>query len=42
MLDGRLNVDVAERRFRETDSGTAIDALLVAHRPSLGSQVNRA
>ena len=42
MLDGRLNVDVAERRFRETDSGTAIDALLVAHRPSLGSPVNGA
>ena len=41
-IDGRLNVDVAERRFRETDAGTAIDALLVAHRPSLGSQVNRA
>ncbi|MGW5145419.1 class I SAM-dependent methyltransferase [Rhodococcus koreensis] len=42
MLDGRLNVDVAERRFRETDAGTAIDALLVAHRPSLGSPVNGA
>ncbi|MFF2111973.1 class I SAM-dependent methyltransferase [Rhodococcus koreensis] len=42
MLDGRLNVDVAERRFRETDAGTAIDALLVARRPSLGSPVNGA
>ncbi|MFE5699713.1 class I SAM-dependent methyltransferase [Rhodococcus koreensis] len=42
MLDGRLNVDVAERRFRETGAGTAIDALLVAHRPSLGSPVNGA
>ncbi|QSE90027.1 class I SAM-dependent methyltransferase [Rhodococcus pseudokoreensis] len=41
-LDGRLNVDVAERRFRETDTGTAIDALVVAHRPSLGSPVNDA
>ena len=41
-FDGRLAVDVAERRFRETDAGTAIDALVVAHRPSLGSQVNRA
>ncbi|MFD9663879.1 class I SAM-dependent methyltransferase [Rhodococcus sp. NPDC059968] len=41
-FDGRLVVDVAERRFRETDAGTAIDALVVAHRPSLGSQVNRA
>ncbi|WP_054246511.1 class I SAM-dependent methyltransferase [Rhodococcus opacus] len=39
---GRLVVDVAERRFRETDAGTAIDALVVAHHPSLGSQVNRA
>ncbi|MFV9457227.1 class I SAM-dependent methyltransferase [Rhodococcus sp. NM-2] len=39
---GQLSVDVAERRFRETDAGTAIDALVVAHRPSLGSQVNRA
>ncbi|MFC9355364.1 class I SAM-dependent methyltransferase [Rhodococcus sp. NPDC057014] len=42
MLGGRLNVDVAERRFRDTDAGTAIDALLVAHRPSLGSPVNGA
>ncbi|MEN0138614.1 MAG: class I SAM-dependent methyltransferase [Rhodococcus sp. (in: high G+C Gram-positive bacteria)] len=42
ILDGRLNVDVAERRFRETDAGTAIDALVVAHRPSLGSRVNGA
>ncbi|MDI9948563.1 class I SAM-dependent methyltransferase [Rhodococcus sp. IEGM 1305] len=41
-LGGQLSVDVAERRFRETDAGTAIDALVVAHRPSLGSQVNRA
>ncbi|BAH53501.1 class I SAM-dependent methyltransferase [Rhodococcus opacus] len=41
-IDGRLNVDVAERRFRETDAGTAIDALVVAHRPSLGSRVNGA
>ena len=41
-FDGRLVVDVAERRFRETDAGTAIDALVVAHRPSLGSQVNGA
>ena len=39
---GQLSVDVAERRFRETDAGTAIDALVVAHRPSLGSQVNGA
>ena len=42
VLDGRLSVDVAERRFRETDAGTAIDALVVAHRPSLGSPVNDA
>ena len=41
-FDGRLDVDVAERRFRETDAGTAIDALVVAHRPSLGSPVNGA
>ncbi|MFC9762749.1 class I SAM-dependent methyltransferase [Rhodococcus jostii] len=41
-FDGKLSVDVAERRFRETDAGTAIDALVVAHLPSLGSQVNRA
>ncbi|AII05864.1 methyltransferase family protein [Rhodococcus wratislaviensis] len=41
-FDGRLAVDVAERRFRETDAGTAIDALVVAHRSSLGSQVNGA
>ena len=42
VLDGRLSVDVAERRFRETEAGTAIDALVVAHRPSLGSPVNDA
>ena len=36
-LDGRLDVAVAERRYRDTESGTAIDALLVARRPSLGS-----
>ncbi|RZL77132.1 MAG: class I SAM-dependent methyltransferase [Rhodococcus sp. (in: high G+C Gram-positive bacteria)] len=41
-FDGRLDVEVAERRFRETEAGTAIDALVVAHRPSLGSQVNGA
>ncbi|WP_370181034.1 class I SAM-dependent methyltransferase [Rhodococcus wratislaviensis] len=41
-FDGRVAVDVAERRFRETDAGTAIDALAVAHRSSLGSQVNGA
>ncbi|MCQ4121089.1 class I SAM-dependent methyltransferase [Rhodococcus tibetensis] len=37
-LNGRLDVDLAERRFRETAAGTAIDALVVAHRPSLGSR----
>ncbi|MBV6761402.1 class I SAM-dependent methyltransferase [Rhodococcus opacus] len=42
VFDGRLDVDVAERRFRETEAGTAIDALVVAHRPSLGSPVNDA
>lgn len=42
VLDGRLDVDVAERRFRETEAGTAIDALVVARRPSLGSPVNGA
>ncbi|KAF0959571.1 class I SAM-dependent methyltransferase [Rhodococcus sp. T7] len=42
VLDGRVSVDVAERRFRETEAGTAIDALVVAHRPSLGSPVNDA
>ncbi|TQC47539.1 class I SAM-dependent methyltransferase [Rhodococcus sp. WS4] len=41
-FDGRLDVDVVERRLRETEAGTAIDALVVAHRPSLGSQVNGA
>lgn len=37
-LNGRVAIDLAERRFRETDAGTAIDALVVAHRPSLGSR----
>ncbi|RVW01327.1 class I SAM-dependent methyltransferase [Rhodococcus xishaensis] len=32
-VDGRLDVAVAERRYRDTDGGTAIDALLVARRP---------
>ncbi len=32
-LDGRLDVQVAERRYRDTESGTAIDALLVARKP---------
>ncbi|WP_137723920.1 class I SAM-dependent methyltransferase [Prescottella subtropica] len=36
-LNGRLDVTVAERRFRETPDGTAIDALLVARKPALGS-----
>lgn len=36
-LGGRLDVSVAERRYRNTDDGTAIDALLVARKPSLGS-----
>ncbi|AOW91719.1 SAM-dependent methyltransferase [Rhodococcus sp. WMMA185] len=39
---GRLDIDVAERRSRETDTGTAIDALVVARRRGLGSQENRA
>ncbi|WP_072688933.1 class I SAM-dependent methyltransferase [Rhodococcus marinonascens] len=41
-VKGKLEVDVAERRYRETDAGTAIDALVVAHRPGLGSQENGA
>ncbi|GAB2636200.1 class I SAM-dependent methyltransferase [Prescottella soli] len=36
-LDGRLDVTVAERRYRDVEGGTAIDALLVARRPALGS-----
>ncbi|QBJ96030.1 class I SAM-dependent methyltransferase [Rhodococcus sp. ABRD24] len=36
-LDGRLDIDVAERRYREVAGGTAIDALLVARKPALGS-----
>ncbi|PTR23497.1 methyltransferase family protein [Rhodococcus sp. OK519] len=36
-LDGRLDVVTAERRFRDTEAGTAIDALLVARKPTLGS-----
>lgn len=41
-IGGRLDIDIAERRYRDTDAGTAIDALVVARRPSLGSEVNRA
>ncbi|CAM3173160.1 class I SAM-dependent methyltransferase [Prescottella defluvii] len=40
-LNGRLDVTVAERRFRDVEGGTAIDALLVARKPTLGSQLNR-
>ncbi|UYP18532.1 class I SAM-dependent methyltransferase [Rhodococcus sp. Z13] len=36
-IDGRLTIEVAERRYRETDTGTAIDALVVAHKEALGS-----
>lgn len=36
-IDGRLEIRVAERRFRETVSGTAIDALVVARKIGLGS-----
>ncbi|MEU5842199.1 class I SAM-dependent methyltransferase [Rhodococcus sp. NPDC047139] len=36
-IDGRLEIVAAERRYRETDSGTAIDALVVARKPPLGS-----
>ncbi len=37
-LDGRLDVQVAERRYRDTESGTAIDALVVARKPTLGKR----
>ncbi|MGF0303569.1 hypothetical protein ACQR31_20330, partial [Rhodococcus rhodochrous] len=36
-IDGRLEIRIAERRYRETDAGTAIDALVVASKPPLGS-----
>ncbi|ATQ29411.1 MULTISPECIES: class I SAM-dependent methyltransferase [Rhodococcus] len=36
-IDGRLQIRTAERRMRETDAGMAIDALVVAHKPTLGS-----
>ncbi|MDH6677263.1 2-polyprenyl-3-methyl-5-hydroxy-6-metoxy-1,4-benzoquinol methylase [Rhodococcus sp. LBL1] len=36
-LNGRLDVTVAERRYRDVEGGTAIDALMVARRPALGS-----
>ncbi|QCQ92578.1 class I SAM-dependent methyltransferase [Rhodococcus sp. SGAir0479] len=36
-IAGRLDVTVAERRHRDVDGRTAIDALLVARRPALGS-----
>ncbi|RVW09356.1 class I SAM-dependent methyltransferase [Prescottella agglutinans] len=36
-LDGRLDVTVAERRHRDVEGCTAIDALLVARKPTLGS-----
>ncbi|NGP05966.1 class I SAM-dependent methyltransferase [Rhodococcus sp. 14C212] len=33
----RLDIRTAERRMRETDAGMAIDALVVARKPTLGS-----
>ncbi|MEV0945300.1 class I SAM-dependent methyltransferase [Rhodococcus sp. NPDC049939] len=39
---GRLDIDVAERRYRETAGGTAVDTLVLAHRPGLGRQENGA
>ncbi|WAL45798.1 SAM-dependent methyltransferase [Rhodococcus pyridinivorans] len=36
-IDGRLEIGIAERRYRETDAGTAVDALVVASKPPLGS-----
>lgn len=36
-IDNRLEIIVAERRIRETDSGAAVDALVVARKPALGS-----
>ncbi|MDO1485665.1 3-demethylubiquinone-9 3-methyltransferase [Rhodococcus rhodochrous] len=36
-IDGRLEIRIAERRYRETDAGTAIDVLVVASKPPLGS-----
>ena len=36
-IDARLEITVAERRYRETEAGTAIDALVVARKPPLGS-----
>ncbi|MDV2478502.1 class I SAM-dependent methyltransferase [Rhodococcus zopfii] len=36
-IGGRLEIVTAERRARETDSGTAVDALVVARKSALGS-----
>lgn len=36
-IDGRLGIETAEHRYRETESGTAIDALVVARKIGLGS-----
>ncbi|MEE2032741.1 class I SAM-dependent methyltransferase [Rhodococcus chondri] len=36
-IGNRLEILVAERRYRETQSGTAIDALVVARKMGLGS-----
>ncbi|SQI35872.1 SAM dependent methyltransferase [Rhodococcus coprophilus] len=36
-IDGRLDIEIAERRHRKTESGTAVDALVVARKVSLGS-----
>ena len=36
-MHDRLDIRTAERRMRETDAGMAIDALVVARKPTLGS-----
>lgn len=41
-LGDAIHIDVSERRLRETEAGTAIDALFIGRRPTLGTEVNPA
>ncbi|NLE82435.1 MAG: class I SAM-dependent methyltransferase [Rhodococcus sp.] len=41
-LADAVRIDISERRLRETEAGTAIDALFIGRRPTLGTEVNRA
>lgn len=42
VLANDTHIVISERRLRETETGTAIDALFIGRRPTLGTEVNPA